>query len=231
MKINFPHDIASLVELVYSSDETFTKLLSDEGAKRWMEELRAADEDLLRNRKIAQGRASAWLLDKPPKTGRAASLVGWLRDSYSLTDDAKARAAVRDTDESIEVVAVRERCDGFELFPWVASGNNNLPSGGFLGDGFNAPDDETARLAANCTVTLPPALSAPWNYECVINALETQAQVSGWQESRWLRGQLIMAFDSSFNASIETDAYIYRLHYSREAGLELIESRKKGEVA
>lgn len=231
VKINFPHDIASLVELVYSSDETFTKLLSDEGAKRWMEELRAADEDLLRNRKIAQGRASAWLLDKPPKTGRAASLVGWLRDSYSLTDDAKARAAVRDTDESIEVVAVRERCDGFELFPWVASGNNNLPSGGFLGDGFNAPDDETARLAANCTVTLPPALSAPWNYECVINALETQAQVSGWQESRWLRGQLIMAFDSSFNASIETDAYIYRLHYSREAGLELIESRKKGEVA
>ena len=231
MKVNLPHDIAILVELVYSSNETCTKLVFDESTKGWMEELQAADEELLRNRKIAQGRANAWLLDKPPKTGRAASLVGWLRDSYSLTDDAKARAAVRDTDESIEVVAVRKRCDGLELFPWVASESNNLPSGSFLGDGFDAPDDETARLAANCTVTLPPVLSAPWNYECVINALETQTQVPGWQESRWLRGQLIIAFDSSLNASIETDAYIYRLHYSREAGLELIESRKKGEVA
>ena len=231
MKVSLPHDIANLVELVYSAEGASEKLASDESTKRWMEELQTADEELLRKRENARGRASAWLLDKPPKPGRAASLVGWLRDSYSLTDDAKARAAVRDTDESIEVVAVRKRCDGFELFPWVASDKNGLPSGGFLGNGFDVPDDETARLAANCTVTLPPALSAAWNYECVIDALETQAQVPGWRESRWLRGQLIMAFDSSFNASIETDAYAYRLHYSREAGLELIESRKKGEDA
>lgn len=231
MKVNLPHDIANLVELVYSAEGASEKLASDESTKRWMEELQTADEELLRKRENARGRANAWLLDKPPKIGRAVSLVGWLRDSYSLTDDIKARAAVRDADESIEVVAVRKRCDGFELFPWVASESNNLPSGSFLGDGFDAPDDETARLAANCTVTLPPVLSAAWNYECVINALETQAQVPGWQESRWLRGQLIMAFDSSFNASIETDAYAYWLHYSREAGLELIESRKKGEDA
>ena len=40
-----------------------------------------------------------------------------------------------------------------------------------------------------------------------------------------------MAFDSSLSASIEAGPRIYQLRYSREAGLELVESNGKGEDA
>ena len=46
-------------------------------------------------------------------------------------------------------------------------------------------------------------MSMSWNYTYVVEALESQNPVPGWQESRWLRGQLVMAFDSSLSASIE----------------------------
>ena len=76
---------------------------------------------------------------------------------------------------------------------------------------------------------MPPLLSAPWNYEHVIDALEARTQVTGWQESRWLRGQLPLVLDSSLNCSIETDRCVFRLHYSREMGLQVVDQIRKGE--
>ena len=179
-------------------------------------------------RNEAQMHANAWLLAKPKKN-RNASLVGWLRGSYSAMDEVKGRAAVRDSGESIEVVVVLKSNSGFELLPWVVDEKGNRPFGGALGDGSCAPDDEVARLAATCTVSLPPKMSMSRNYTYVVEALESQNLVPGWQESRWLRGQLVMAFDSSLSASIEAGPRIYHLRYSREVGLELVESNEKGE--
>ena len=226
--INLPHDIAGLVELVYSPGDMHGRLLPDDCRKNWEDALRAADEGLQAERNEAQMRANAWLLAKPKKN-RNASLVGWLRGSYSAMDEVKGRAAVRDSGESIEVVVVLKSNSGFELLPWVVDEKGNRPFGGALGDGSCAPDDEVARLAATCTVSLPPKMSMSWNYSYVVEALESQNSVPGWQESRWLRGQLVMAFDSSLSASIEAGPRIYHLCYSREVGLELVEPNEKGE--
>lgn len=226
--VNLPHDIASLVELVYSSDDASEKPVSAVAEEEWVEALRDAEEDLRRKQESACLRAGSWLMGKPGKQGKG-SLIGWLREACSLMDDAKGRAAVRDTEESIEVVVVQGDNDELKLLPWVADEANGQLDSRSLGDGSDVPDDELARTAANCTVSLPPRLSSGWNCEQVIDALEAQAQVPGWQESRWLRGQLVLILDSAFGATIETASYVYRLRYSREAGLELVRRDNKGE--
>ena len=228
--INLPHDIAMLVELVYSLGNNRGWSLSANIEQEWADALQSAEKELLESRESAQGRARAWLLDKPKKR-KGSSLIGWLRDSYSALDDARGRAAVRETDESIEVVAVQEFEGEFKLLPWAVDAQGSRPTEDSLGDGFSLPSDEAARLAANCTVSLPPRLSSAWSYQGVIDALEAHVQIPGWQESRWLQGQLVMVFDSKCNAVVEAGSYIYHLHYSQEAGLELISVDKRGEDA
>ena len=73
-------------------------------------------------------------------------------------------------------------------------------------------------------------MTMSWNYSHVVNALEAQNPLPGWQDSRWLKGQLVMSFDSSLTASVEAGPCVYRLRYSREAGLELVESNGKGKM-
>lgn len=228
--INLPHDIAMLVELVYSLGNNRGWSLSANIEQEWADALQSAEKELLERRESAQGRARAWLLDKPKKR-KGSSLIGWLRDSYSALDDARGRAAVRETDESIEVVAVQEFEGEFKLLPWAVDAQGSRPTEDSLGDGFSLPSDEAARLAANCTVSLPPRLSSAWSYQGVIDALEAHVRIPGWQESRWLQGQLVMVFDSKCNAVVEAGSYIYHLHYSQEAGLELISVDKIGEDA
>lgn len=226
--INLPHDIAMLVGLVYSLGNNRGWSLSVDAGQEWADALQSAEKELLESRESAQGRARAWLLDKPKKR-KGSSLIGWLRDSYSALDDVRARAAVREADESIEVVAVQGLEGEFRLLPWVVDVQGSRPNGGSLGNGYGVPDDEAARLAANCTVSLPPRLSSVRSYREVIDALESQVQIPGWQESRWLQGQLVMVFDPECNSVVETSSCVYRLHYSEEAGLELVSVDRKGE--
>ena len=194
-------------------------------APEWVHALQSAEEELEKTKESKQLKANVWLLSKPQKGTQ--SLIGWLNESFSLTDETKARAAVRDSGDTVEVIAVQASNDGFTLLPWVTDIKGSRPCQGYLGDGSEAPDDEVARLAASCTVSLPFWLSS----EQVIDALETKSQMFRWQESRWLQGQLVLAFDSNLDTAIETKDAIYHMHYSRKAGLELVETvRKKGDA-
>lgn len=145
-----------------------------------------------------------------------------------MTDENVARATVRDSQESIEVVAVREHGGELCVFPWVSSVDGSTPISRSLGSGEEVPADDVARLAATCTVHLPPALSGPWNAKCVIKALETSCHVPGWQKSRWLRGQLVLVFNEDSETTIDTGIVVHRLKYSQDTGLELVET-KEGE--
>lgn len=80
--INLPHDIAMLVGLVYSLGNNRGWSLSVDAGQEWADALQSAEKELLESRESAQGRARAWLLDKPKKR-KGSSLIGWLRDSYS----------------------------------------------------------------------------------------------------------------------------------------------------
>ena len=119
------------------------------------------------------------------------------------------------------MIAVQESKGAFFVFPWIA------PVIGSLGNGTDIPDDGIARIAASCTVSLPPELALPWAAENTIAALEESWPMPGWQESRWLKGQLVIAFDVRGNATIPCRNRVYHLHYARETGLELVSSGEK----
>lgn len=218
--INLPHDIAPLVERVYERH--------DDIPKQWREKYDQAQVELDHTYEESQTRAKAWLLGRPRLKGTC-DLVGWLRESLPTNDETVARATVRDTQESLEVVAVQGRGDDLCIFPWVKDANGGVLANRSLGDGESIPDDETARLAASCTVSLPPQLTQPWNVREVIAALEARWPVPGWQESRWLKGQLPIVFDAQGDVDVVCSAYAYRLHYSQGKGLEVIGQNRTSE--
>lgn len=227
--VNLPHDIASLVESVYAEpaqgadDSTCSFVVPD----AWQPAFDEAEDSMAKKRAEAINDAHIWLLNKP-ELHSPEDLVGWLSESLTVTDENVARATVRDSQESIEVIAVQEHDGELCVFPWVSNVDGGTPASRSLGSGEEVPVDDVARLAATCTVHLPPTLSGPCTAERVIKALETSCHVSGWQESRWLRGQLVLVFDEGGEATIDTGIAVHRLKYSQDTGLELVET-KKGE--
>lgn len=227
--VNLPHDIAGLVESVYADhsqgagDTVRPFAIPD----TWQQRFDEAERGLADSRTKLTGRARTWLLDKP-QLRHPKDLVGWLSESLTMANENVARATVRDSQESIEVIAIQEHDGGLCVFPWVSNVDGSMPASRSLGSGEEVPTDDVARLAATCTVHLPPTLSGPWNVQRVIKALETSYHVPGWQESRWLRGQLVLVFDKSGEATIDTGSVVHRLTYSQDTGLELVET-KEGE--
>lgn len=221
--VSTPRDTASLVEAVYGIDRDALAIPDD-----WKQIYQGALEKARKARSKKESAAHSWLLGKLPR----ASLVDWMEGKTGLTDEVRGSARVRDSQESIEVVPVVRRGNSYEMLSWVAK---ELGVGPSLGDGFTVPDDDAARAAALCTVSLPPRLSAPYISDRVIDALEDQGRSDGWQDSRWLRGELPLVLDGDLTADIELPAdedgdgaESFAIRYSREEGLTC-ESTKEGQ--
>lgn len=214
--LNIPDDIASLVEQTYegirlppSFEMTSTEradLFSD-AVGCWHEEIRKKQRE-----------AKNWIL---PKVKAKGQLNGWMHNRLNLGDDDCGRAAVRDSAESLEVIVVQEVDGLLRILPRIAElyGVSCL-----LGNRSDEPDDEGARIAALCSVGLPPALTVPWRIDKVISCLENQTP-SGWQQSRWLKGRLALVIDEEGRATIECGNEEFYLYYSEEGGLEMTKRR------
>jgi hypothetical protein len=248
-RIDLPDDIALLVEAVYENamprgDTTGVEELAPLSLPAsWSDEMQRADETLRREVERKRFDAKTFLLPSVPSAGK--SVTGLLSvESMNADDDNRyGQAAVRDTDDSIEVVVV-QRDEGHEihLLPWIGRsvsavteklsdlrpnvGTMNGTTYGTIISTAYQPDADAARLAASCTVSLPPTLTRwPQRAERVITWLETrQGAFEGWQQSPWLRGQLPLVLDSRGNARIPVDSSAaFVLHYDRVRGLELRE--------
>ena len=217
--LNIPGDIASLVERTYgeigpssSFGVTSTERADpfSDAVGHWHEEIRGK-----------QTRAKNWIL---PKVKEKGLLNGWMHNRLNLGDDDYGRAAVRDSQESLEVIVIQEADGLLRILPRIAR-LYGVPC--LLGTRSDEPDDEGARIAALCSVGLPPALTVPWRIDKVISCLENQTP-SGWQRSRWLKGQLALVTDKEGRATIECGNEEFNLYYSEESGLE-VTKRREGE--
>ncbi len=206
-----PEDIAPLVERVYEGDCNIPN--------EWRDAEAVAAGNMARSIEARQRAASQWLLRKPNRF----SLNGWMTGKLNIDDETRGRAAVRDTEESIEVVVVRLTNRGLELLPWIAEEFGVRPC---LGSGSDTPDDDVARAAALCSVNLPPRLSSPWCARNVIDALEREVPIDGWQSSRWLAGTLPLVINEQGLATIRWEGHEFLLQYVREMGLSIVEERR-----
>ncbi|KRM72126.1 CRISPR-associated helicase/endonuclease Cas3 [Lacticaseibacillus brantae] len=187
-RIRLPADISPLVQAVYT-EETDTEIVG-------IDRLRA-DFDALQEEK--ESRAQVFQIHQP-KLKLGSSIHRWLQrlPMDVNTNDQKAAAAVRDIQESIEVVLLKQ-----------VNGEK------FLLDG-RAISQVSAQEIAQQTIRLPNAVTP--NIDRAIDELEraTRKQYSQWETNVWLKGALVLTLDAQQQATLGQ----WQLQYSGVTGLQ-----------
>jgi len=194
-RIDLPKDISPLVQDVYSDETDFMPISPDYQKAISVHKRYIADKE---------ERAKKFRIGRPWPEG---DLRGWLDTDVS---EESGEAAVRDGDQSIEVLVVRKNKDGNLCFlPWIEDGRVILKS--------ETPDGELARTLARCSIRLPPILCTPWMIDNTIKELEdiNRKEVSEWQDSPWLRGELFLILDEKYSINLCG----YHLVYDQNLGL------------
>lgn len=199
--MTLPDDIPRLVQETYRPEG----LLMPPELQREYEVAKEKQEQKIANN-IA--RANDFQISEPYKG--MGDLVGWL--DTGVRDDPSGKrgeAAVRDTEDSLEVLVVQRRGNDYYMLPWLAKFKGqkislNMP-----------PETELARAMAECSIQLPRELC--WKLDDTIRELEKIAlfELRGWQQSPWLKGELFLVLDEKLG----TELCGYRLQYDQHYGM------------
>lgn len=189
-RINIPEDISPLVQKVYREDDDFC----NEGLEKARREFQGKKEK-------AKRKASAFQIDSPVYSGRKGSIHGWLnRDKVDVSNsEQRASAAVRDIDETIEVVLLKRSGDEYELL-----------------DGETLSDTDSKKIAEQL-IRIPSSVISEYNIDKAIRELEkkTRSLFPEWADDVWLKGALTMVL----NDNLKTDFNGWHLGYSDKCGL------------
>lgn len=220
--IALPHDIPRLVRTAYSDD------VQNAIPDFWLEEY--ASQRSKRDEKFASKvhRAQTCLLaELPHAIQNEWSLVNLSDQTRAVTDDSRdedrGQRAVRDTQETIEVLLVRKRPDGgISLPPWVS--NKKVERGEELPTDFE-PSREQSLLLAQCAVRLPLSVCPLPQIDACIEELERRSgvYVRCWQESPWLAGRLLLPMDEVEPGILEADLLGKHLRYTHREGFSTVD--------
>lgn len=196
-KVSLPKDISSLVQAVYGNDDSF---VPDELSQKY-DLAKKKHQSLIARKK---DRAQGYLLGTPVSSDRG-SLVGWLDSEMPLDSEERAVAQVRDTQETVEVIALKKFGDGYTLFGQQRDLSSDIH------------DPEVQKDISRHTLRLPLALSAYYNIDNTIDELEefNRRHLPSWQGSAWLRGMLGIIFDDNSEFIING----FCLRYCQRRGL------------
>lgn len=203
--ITLPMDIPALVREAYSPD-----LTPPEGWEpAWTDAARTSD----RADAVSWSRAQGHLLGDPHLLS---DLTGWIDVATQDPErsEEQGRSQVRDSEDSLEVIGLWRDANGHLRLPACAP----VHAGAVVPEGLQwdtRTESALARAMASCTLSLPIQLTNPGMIDGVIAELERSADYSGWQQSPWIKGQLILAFDEDDRARLAG----HILHYSPDEGL------------
>ncbi|MFI2235159.1 type I-E CRISPR-associated protein Cse1/CasA [Streptomyces chrestomyceticus] len=211
-----PNHISPLVQEVYGNIEV--------GSPEWAEKLAEAHAEHLQLLRKKRDKAGDFLLGPVRRAGRP--VIGWLEANAGDADDSLAgRAQVRDSQESVEVLAVQRLRDGrLVTVPWLDGGRGGLD----LPTDF-LPSRRAAEAAAASAITLPWQFCKSWMIDRTIEELE-RFRVNAWQvkECPWLAGELFLVLDEDCQTRLSG----FVLSYSKDDGLRVLPStgppRKQG---
>jgi CRISPR-associated endonuclease/helicase Cas3 len=199
-ELSLPQDIARLVQDAYGDDRL--------GPESWQPVMGLARDQAAERARKRGASARTYLLPRPSND----SLVGWLSASADEVDEDHHRsvAQVRDGADSLEVLVVQHDTDGGLRTPdWVKGGGQQIP---IIGGELPWP---LVRVISACSLRLPHALCHEGVIDAVIRELEDGWRVSSFEETRALKGQLVLAFDDDRTAELQG----YRLTYDPTRGL------------
>ena len=183
-KINLPNDISHLVQLVYSGED----LDLDKEIQKLYDKFRYKHDEQIDDK---ESKAKVYRLDKPlKKVAERKNLSNWLKYSNKMAEssDVKANAQVRDSSDTIEVIALKACEGGYEFFDKT----------GLL----DPSDNKTAMEIAKRTIKLPNSVyysGDGYIIDKIIEDLEKYYldNLSDWDKEAWIKNSLAIIFDSN----------------------------------
>lgn len=223
--ISLPGDIARLVRTAYGPSS------ADSLPAGWRDAYAAACEGRSAVHRDQETRASTFLLPSVGDLARDGKTLTGLFDcavedgsDARLNEDAGQRA-VRDTQETVEVLLVRRCGDEVRLLPWVGDEERGIERGQVVPTAFE-PDSSLAMVVAQCAVRLPRSLCRPQQLDALIDELERGCGrwVAAWQEAPTLAGRLALALEETDGepGAFEADVLGVTVRYTREEGLSTV---------
>lgn len=148
------------------------------------------------------------------------SLVDWFQPQIDERDDDKGQRAVRDTQETVDVMLLVRRNGEIHLLPWVGDVRHGVACGARI-PVDSVPGSDVAKVAAQCSVRLPLALCRPDRIDDLIAELEDGCgeEAMLWQESPWLAGRLALFLSDDGQGGLSARLHGWQLEYSRRNGL------------
>lgn len=223
--LTLPQDIARLVRTAYSATG---RAAIPEG---W---LHTYDDACVERGKVAgdkKRRAEEFLL---PSAQWLASNEKTLTNLFCrVVDDASdarmnedtGQRAVRDTQETVEVLLVRKAGGSISLLPWVGDERNGVERGQEIPTAYE-PDWALAAVLAQCAVRLPLSLCRPQQLDKLIEELERGCErwAGAWQTVPVLAGRLALAMEEIADepGALEASVLDQRIRYSREEGMSTV---------
>lgn len=215
--IKIPEDVPGLIRGAYG--ETLLGHLPDGWADPYAKACEARSKYV--EDKIQEAHSyllrSVGIMDK-----RCLSIEDWF--SMRLRSDERyGNRAVRDTDETLEVLLLDDDGEGLRLFPWVGSKKSGIVAGAEL-PLDRAPDYPLACLISECAVRIPQGfLRNIDDMDAAIAELEEACanKLEAWQESGLLAGQLVLGMRRSAGSDDVFEATLLgkQLLYSMTTGL------------
>ena len=228
--LRIPADMSELVQKAYEDTPKYPDA--------WNDAYQEAREEFNKNRETAEHRAQSYLLKHPG--AQTQTVMADVMNNYinakngTLSEDQIGEARVRDSDASLEVIAIVVERDGdgyidrYRTIPSATRKNQDI-------DWHNAkdPEEPTKPLAFEL---LASAIRLPYQYsdspknrvngqlrfDAAIEGLEDE-RIDSWQKSFMLAGELILPFELQDSGFYEVKLVDYLLRYSPELGLEAIQ--------
>lgn len=198
--IRLPSDISRLVQEVY--DENIEPDLPDELNEKYSEY--KAEYKALVNSK--ESRAGTYRLSSPilkKRISKEPNLIGWLNNQSRNSDEEDGNSQVRDTQDTIEVIALKKIRGGYTTFDSDEDMSGSIE------------DAKAAKRIASCTIKLPNRLSKSYNIDKTIRELEDFYinNLQKWDNTAWLKGTLCAMFDENNECSINGVNMVYDEKY------------------
>ncbi|MFR7425839.1 MAG: hypothetical protein ACLUUF_02940 [Bifidobacterium pullorum] len=203
--IDIPAAIPELVQHTYGSDQI--------GPESWQDVMRSAADDWADQQDRKQATARTFRILDPSSS--PCNLDDWLGDNPIDDPDGhsdkarQARAAVRDSDENVEVIVLQRTSDGIQLPSW-----GDFRSDDPLPNGMGMPSEDQVRDILSCTISL-----SRYSAGCSLNAFIRGAELHctgsdaasrlwmDWQRIPEIAGQLLLPLDADGRVSIDIDEY------------------------
>lgn len=209
--IAIPSAISKLVQQVYGDEEI-----------SYPAEIQELYEQAKKQHfmKLAQEKDKAerqFLLRRPRKNKPKKNLIGWLDTASAADSEENAIAQVRDTEESIEIIALLKCGKGYGCFAEKEDISAQITN------------YEVAKEVAKQTLKLSRliALTAFGSVAKTINWLEeyNQNNLAVWQQQPWLKGSLGIIFEPAEDGN--TGKFVLgdiTLTYNSDIGLQMIKN-------